>query len=455
MDPKAAAKLKRSHTVHGRRAHQTPAAAAAHRQKRAAAISSGPRSRNLPSNWDRYDAEVEAEDPTAAAEWTGEVLPRSKGADFGFLLEQARAQPREARDLWLPSKDSQFDFMQASTSMFEAKGEGILSWCADDNFILEDDLAPDFEVHYIELFDCNFAVQRSAFSLHGFAGIGQSASKLKLSQRLFIEEDILPEDLADASEDDEILIEHNLNFEPSKDSLVEHNLNFEPSKDASHHECASNIISDDQMESKCQLQCFGDGATTSPEISTSTHVVNSVSEEDKTYTRNMDADPGAVHSKGLKFEVGAAEEELDILLNSLSGTHLSSSNLDGSFGSDSALQGMNVAWPNKEVTPSLSAKLPELPHVDDTLDDLLSVTSLPIQNEGFATESVTSEPTVKSGHNFGFGYTKKIDVPSIDDSVDSLLEDTSLYLSEQKQTTAAKGPNSAPLDSAPPSFWPL
>jgi len=46
--------------------------------------------------------------------------------------------------------DSLFlDFVQASTSMFEAKGEGILSWCADDNFILEDDLAPDFEVQYI------------------------------------------------------------------------------------------------------------------------------------------------------------------------------------------------------------------------------------------------------------------------------------------------------------------
>ncbi|KAF8716202.1 hypothetical protein HU200_026480 [Digitaria exilis] len=425
MDPKAAAKSKRSHTVHGRRAHQTPAAAAAHRQKRAAATSSGLRSRNLPSNWDRYDAEVEAEDPAAAAEWTGEVLPRSKGADFGFLLEQARAQPREARDLWLPSKGSQFDFMQASTSMFEAKGEGILSWYADDNFILEDDLAPDFEVPFLSM---------------DLQALANQLSKLKLSQRLFIEEDILPEDLADASEDDEILIEHNLNFEPSKD--------------ASHHECASNIISDDQMESKRQLQCFGDGATTSPEISTSTHVVNSVSEEDKTYTRNMHADPGTVHSKGLKFEVGAAEEELDILLNSLSGTHLSSSNLDGSFGPDSTLQGINVAWPNKEVTPSLSAKLPELPHVDDTLDDLLSVTSLPVQNEGFATESVTSEPTVKSGHNFGFGYTKKIDVPSIDDSVDSLLEDTSLYLSEQKQTTAAKGPNSAPLDSVPPHSGP-
>lgn len=68
MDPKAAAKSKCSHTVHGRRVHQTPAAAAAHRQKRAAAAttSSGPRSRNLPSNWDRYDAEGEAEDPAVA-----------------------------------------------------------------------------------------------------------------------------------------------------------------------------------------------------------------------------------------------------------------------------------------------------------------------------------------------------------------------------------------------------
>lgn len=40
------------------------------------------------------------------------------------------------------------DFMQASTSMLEAKGEEILSWCEDDNFILEDDLAPDFEVKF-------------------------------------------------------------------------------------------------------------------------------------------------------------------------------------------------------------------------------------------------------------------------------------------------------------------
>jgi hypothetical protein len=118
MDPKAAARSKRSHTVHGRRTHQTPAAAAAHKQKRAAATAAGgssssaPRSRNLPSNWDRYEAEPEADDHASAAEWTGEVAPRSKGADFAFLLEQARAQPREERGIraegLLASQDSPF-----------------------------------------------------------------------------------------------------------------------------------------------------------------------------------------------------------------------------------------------------------------------------------------------------------------------------------------------------------
>ncbi|PAN18136.1 hypothetical protein PAHAL_3G180600 [Panicum hallii] len=443
MDPKAAAKSKRSHTVHGRRAHQTPAAAAAHRQKRAAAAatSSGPRSRNLPSNWDRYDDEGEAEEPAAAPEWTGEVAPRSKGADFGFLLEQARAQPREARGLrapWLPSQDLPFDFMQASTSMFEAKGEGILSWCADDNFILEDDLAPDFEVPFLSM------------DLHALAN---QLSKLKLSQRLFVEEDILPADLADVSEDNEILIECGTSVESDpKGSSVGDNLNFELRKDASHHEYAGNTYSDVQMKSECQSQCFEHEATTSPK--SSTHLVNSDTEEDKAYTKNMDTDPSTGHSKRLEFEVGSAEEELDMLLNSFSGTHLSSSNLDELVGHDSTSQGTKIRWSEKKVTPSKSFKSPVLAPVDDALDDLLSETSLPVQNEGFATQSSTSQPTVKSGQNFDFGYAKKIDViSSIDDSVDNLLEDTPSCLSEPKETTTA-GPNSTPHDSVPPHSGP-
>ncbi|WVZ99597.1 hypothetical protein U9M48_044867 [Paspalum notatum var. saurae] len=437
MDPKAAAKSKRSHTVQGRRAHQTPAAAAAHRQKRAAAAaatSSGPRSRNLPSNWDRYEAEGEPEDPAPAAEWTGEVAPRSKGADFGFLLEQARAQPREARDLstpWLPSHDLQFDFMQASTSMFEAKGEGILSWCADDNFILEDDLAPEFEVPFLSM------------DLHALAN---QLSKLKLSQRLFVEEDLLPEDLADASDNAEILIECDTSVESdAKGSSARHNLNSEPMKGATH-----------LMTTEYQSQCFEQETTILPKIDT--HLTNSDNEEDKGYTRVMDTDPVTGHSKVLKSEVGAAEEELDMLLNSFSGTRLSSSNLDESFGHDFTLHDTEIRLSNKDITPNRSSGLPSHAYLDDALDDLLSETSLPVQNEGFAAEaqSLPSHPTVASGHNTDSRYVKKIDVvASFDDPVDDLLGGGPLSsLNEPKQTTDAQWPKSTAHGSVPPHSGP-
>ncbi|GJM89747.1 hypothetical protein PR202_ga05964 [Eleusine coracana subsp. coracana] len=426
MDPKAAAKSKRSHTVHGRRAHQTPAAAAAHKQKRAAAASSAPRRRDLPSNWDRYDAEGEADEPAAAAEWTGEVAPRSKGADFRFLLEQARAQPREARDLskpWLPSQDSPFDFMQASTSMLEAKGEEILSWCDDDNFILEDDLAPDFEVPFLYM------------DLHALAN---QLSKLKLSQRLFIEEDLLPEDLADASEDNEVLIECDASLETdAKSSPVHCNMkNIQPRKDESYHDHAGSTCSDNQTEIEDELQCPERKASMSPKISAP--LVQS-GNEDKTYS----------FREGLKYEVASAEEELDVLLNSFSGTHLSGSNLDEPFGDNSA---MKIGESNEKGTSTISSKSLALSPIDDDLDDLLSETSLSFQNKGFTASSMTYQPTLKPGDNSEFKHIRKIDVTtSVDDSVDDLLEDTSLCLNEPKQAASAVGQNNTSGGSAPPS----
>jgi len=238
-----------------------------------------------------------------------------------------------------------------------------------------------------------------------------------------------------------------------KGSLVGDNLNLEPRKDASHHEYAGNTYSDDQMKSEHQSQCFEHEATTSPKIST--HLVNSDSEDDKAYTRTMDTDPSTRHSERLEFEVGSAEEELDMLLNSFSGTHLSSSNLDELVGHDSTSQGTKISWSDKKGSLSKSSKSPALAPVDDALDDLLSETSLPVQNEGFATQSSTSQPTVKSGQNFDFRYAKKVDViASIDDSLDNLLEDTPSCLSEPKETTTAQGRNKMPHDSVPPHSGP-
>uniref|UniRef100_A0A0E0L5R8 Uncharacterized protein n=1 Tax=Oryza punctata TaxID=4537 RepID=A0A0E0L5R8_ORYPU len=411
MDPKAAAKAKRSHTVRGRRTHQTPAAAAAHRQKRAeaAASSSHPRSRNLPSNWDRYDdeADADADESAAPSEWTGEVAPRSKGADFGFLLDQARAQPREAPRL--SSQDSPFDFMQASTSMLEAKGEEILSWCEDDNFILEDDLAPDFEVPFLSM------------DLHALA---THLSKLKLSERLFLEKDLLPEDLAVASEVNQIHIQSSTEVDSNaKGSLI--------------HDHDS-IHCDDQMKADCQLKCFEeDKSTSSPK--TSSHSVHLDTGE---YNNN---------SEGAKFEVVAAEEELDMLLNTLGGTHLSGSNLDESFGKKSTLQDVKVNQSDKKVTPSTLSKSSVTAACDDALDDLLSETSPSVQNEGFAEPGSTSN----SDQNIDIRYANQIDVTtSIDDLVDDLLTDTSLCLNGQKQTTSAQGKDNISSVSVPPNSGP-
>jgi hypothetical protein len=238
----------------------------------------------------------------------------------------------------------------------------------------------------------------------------------------------------------------------AKGSSVGHNLNFEPRKGTSHHEYASNICSDDQMKTVRRSQCYAQETTASPKIST--HTVNSDSEEDKTYKQIMDTDPGMSHSKGLKFEVGAAEEELDMLLNSFSGTHFSSSNLDEPFEHVSTLQ--EISRSNEKVEPSLSSRPPLLAPLDDALDDLLSETSHTAQNEGFATQSTTSQPTADSGQNIDLRYAKKIDVtPSIDDSVDDLLEDTSSCLNEPKQITTAQASNSTPVDSVPLHSGPL
>uniref|UniRef100_A0A0E0D6A6 Uncharacterized protein n=1 Tax=Oryza meridionalis TaxID=40149 RepID=A0A0E0D6A6_9ORYZ len=298
---------------------------------------------------------------------------------------------------------------EASTSMLEAKGEEILSWCEDDNFILEDDLAPDFEVPFLSM------------DLHALA---THLSKLKLSERLFLEKDLLPEDLAVASEVNQIQIQSGTDVDSdAKGSLI--------------HDHDS-IRCDDQMKADCQLKCFEeDKSTSSPK--TSSHSVHLDTGEDNN------------NSEGAKFEVVAAEEELDMLLNTLGGTHLSGSNLDESFGNKSTLQDVKVNQPDKKVTPSTSSKSSVTAACDDALDDLLSETSPSVQTEGLAEPGSTS----KNDHYIDIRYANQIDITtSIDDLVDDLLTDTSLCLNGQKQTTSAKGKDNISSVSVPPNSGP-
>jgi hypothetical protein len=182
------------------------------------------------------------------------------------------------------------------------------------------------------------------------------------------------------------------------------------------------------------LGCFAEEETTaSPKISA--QLVHSDTEEDKSYTGITDTVPSTGHSKQSKLEMVAPEEELDMLLNSLGGTHLSSSNVDESFGNHSTLEHMKINKSNEKVTPGTSSKLPPLSALDDDLDTLLS---LPVQNEGFAASSLNSQPTFDSDNNIDFIHAKQIDVTSIDDSVDDLLADFPVCLNDKKQTTPAQ-----------------
>lgn len=125
MDPKASAKSKRNHSQQGRKNHPTPAAASAQKKKpapaavAAAAAGAGQvasprrahaRARDLPSNWDRYDDDGDGAESSAGTKLAdGDIRPKSKGADFRFLVEQARSQPQDHRDLETSQSDFSLD----------------------------------------------------------------------------------------------------------------------------------------------------------------------------------------------------------------------------------------------------------------------------------------------------------------------------------------------------------
>jgi hypothetical protein len=99
--------------------------------------------------------------------------------------------------------------------------------------------------------------------------------------------------------------------------------------------------------------------------------VQSDNKEDKSYKRIMGTVPGAGHRRGqgLEFEEDSVEEELDVLLNSFSSTHLSNTNLNEPFGHNSTMQSMKISESNEKVASTISSKPLALSPIDDDLDD--------------------------------------------------------------------------------------
>lgn len=111
MDTKALAKSKRAHTLQhnkGKKPHpnQNPSKtpSTGNNQK--------PQKSKLPSNWDRYEDDEEDEfgvnlenpsgdnskKPSFKDYGDGLALPKSKGADFKYLLDEAKSKPHQVDD---------------------------------------------------------------------------------------------------------------------------------------------------------------------------------------------------------------------------------------------------------------------------------------------------------------------------------------------------------------------
>lgn len=113
MDAKSLAKSKRAHTQHlNKKHHPKPTSKAASAGVGVGGSSSQKPnvkqfkgSKKLPSNWDRYEDEDDLDSEVSGQGSKTDVnLPKSKGADYGYLISEAKAQAESS----YPSFDDVF-----------------------------------------------------------------------------------------------------------------------------------------------------------------------------------------------------------------------------------------------------------------------------------------------------------------------------------------------------------
>ncbi|KAK7316559.1 hypothetical protein RJT34_00113 [Clitoria ternatea] len=389
MDVKALAKSKRSHTQHhnkkGHHSHKFKAPSPS------SSTSSSPASNDsakhllgtqqlnddkkprrsqfqgssaLPNNWDRYEEEEEELESGSeiASKNVAVALPKSKGADFRHLVAEAEAEAEARAETSLggfPSLDDLLpgEFGEGLSSMLVVRGEGIVSWVGDDNFVVEDRTSGNPEASFMSL------------NLHALA---ESLDKVDLSKRLFIESDLLPSELTVNEEHQELEAkEHSelanrMSKELSLDDFAAEDQFTSSSSSSTTYAASTFALSNNSLvpviNAKVELQKVGNSG------------------KNKAFSLNSEAN---VHStedmRGgeTTFEAATAEDELDMLLDSLSETKILHS---PSFNSNTTFP---VSLGDSSVfPPQISKKDPAPSHtaiisasLDETLDDLLEETS--------------------------------------------------------------------------------
>ncbi|XP_010260342.1 PREDICTED: uncharacterized protein LOC104599483 isoform X2 [Nelumbo nucifera] len=336
MDAKALAKSKRAHSQHhSKKSHASPAskapavAASAGNSKKPSAKQTREKNRQfrgsstaLPSNWDRYEEEYDSgsEDPSlgGTSRTSDVVVPKSKGADFRYLISEAQSQLQSPSDLSLESFDSFGGFLpgfnQGVSTVLSARGKNILSWIGNDNFAVED----------------NETASQASFLSMDLHALAEQLAKVDVSQRLFIDAYLLPPEMHseglqkskcqdydhteathESEADDHYLDKMEFHGSANGEDIMGNRPDISPATTENVHSVPALL-----PEGSMLVNLAKGGDSTQVGQTCPTKFMNSMEQPNRSSSVDLK------ENKPSRFEAAAAEAELDMLLDSFGETKL-------------------------------------------------------------------------------------------------------------------------------------
>ncbi|CAK7322684.1 unnamed protein product [Dovyalis caffra] len=303
------------------------------------------------------------------------------------------------------------EFMPGVGPLLSVRGESILSWIGDDNFVVEDETTSTQEASFLSL------------NLHDLA---EQLAKVDISERLFIEADLLPtESGSNTSSNQEFDQMRTIGSEASSShgsdrkpaaqvkatSTISEDLAFEDfsEKNKAVNQNAKVFASGLTIGNSNPISLI-QGSDVKDNLNSNQHGESNQSTALES-SAQFNVSSVAPESKLPTFEAAAAESELDMLLDSLSETKLLDSSGLGS-GASPISEKEAPAPPGSAKTTCTAATL------DNVLDDLLEKTS-----DSQEKEAATPVPLL-ARNAAGSAKTPSI-AATLDVVLDDLLEETS------------------------------
>ncbi|KAL3333020.1 hypothetical protein AABB24_033205 [Solanum stoloniferum] len=368
MDAKALAKSKRAHSLHLNKKHNPHHASkgssavsgmsAGDKKATVKQVKEKPKPK-LPSNWDRYEEEnsdSETATPAGTSHVSDVVEPKSKGADYAYLLSEAKDQLQYSSEDVSFCDDILDDFYQGLGALLSAKGQSKLSWIVEENFAMEDKAPPPTKASFLSL---------------DLQSLSEQLERASLQERLFIEPDLLPLVLSDQESQSAAKEKHDGDLASSKSSTAEKDINSLTSTNKSN-------------ENRHQHSHLG-----TPSSSSRHPTLADESSKPSTAFKD-EAGQNDTSKKPSAFKAAAAEAELDMLLDSVTEIEICESTnvIDQSIrpypvtqaGTPTSLAEGPSSTQEVSTQPRRGHDLLPKPAIsdislDDTLDDLLKETS--------------------------------------------------------------------------------